>query len=120
VFTDENNFTDVPGFKHLTVAQFLSNCLNRLMPERVGATGFVATGSQQAANVFSGFYSEYLEKYPQIKDKVVDDAEVYITCELTNNFLETMNTLKDHFSDKPDVFICMDRVTHRTPSSGEV
>ena len=107
MLTDENNFTDVPGFKHLTVAQFLSNCLNRLMPERVGA------------NVFSGFYSEYLEKYPPIKDKVVDDAEVYITCELTNNFLETMNTLKDHFSDKPDVFICMDRVTHRTPSSGE-
>ena len=67
-----------------------------------------------------GFYSDYLEKYPPNNEEVVDDAEVYIiTCELTNNFLETMRTLKDHFIDKPHTHICMDRVTHRTPSTGE-
>ena len=33
-----------------------------------------------------------------------------------NNFLETMETLKDHFRNNPDIHICMDKVTHRTPS----
>jgi hypothetical protein len=87
------------------------------------ADGAILNQSQPSSQATSispmTFYSDYLEMYPPNKEKVVDDAEVYITCELTNNFLETMKTLKDHFIDKPHTSICMDRVTHRTPSTGE-
>lgn len=87
------------------------------------ADGAIPNQSQPSSQTTSisplTFYSDYLEMYPPNKEKVVDDAEVYITCELTNNFLETMKTLKDHFIDKPHTYICMDRVTHRTPSTGE-
>ena len=52
-------------------------------------------------------------------EKLVDDADVYVSCVLTNNFADTINALAAHFRDEPDIYICMDKLTHRTPSTGE-
>ncbi len=62
------------------------------------------------------FYSDYLLKFPPNDEKLVDYAQVYLTFELSNNFLTTMNTLRDHFNNQPDIYVSMENVTHKTPT----
>ena len=115
VFTDEKNFPNVSTkdgkestritrqLNDLTVTEFLDNCLKTIMTRTTDDI----------------FYADYLQKFPPNNEKLVDYAEVYITCELANNFMTTMNTLRDHFNNKPDTYIAIERITHRTPTKQE-
>ena len=115
VFIDEKKFSNVQvpvkdgkgsvmyltlQLKDLTVGEFLDYCLKQFL---------------MARTVDDIFYSDYLQKYPQNEEKIVDYAQVYIACEATSNFVNTMNTLRDQFENMPEVFIAMDRITHRLP-----
>jgi hypothetical protein len=63
------------------------------------------------------FLADYLAS--RSDEKLVDDADVYVSCALTNNFVDSMKALEIHFRNDPDIYICMDKLTHRTPSTGE-
>ena len=95
VFRDEAKFkkssTDLKG---VTVDDFVKDWLPQLMPE-----------------ASESVYAEYLLNYSTEKN-VVGEGQVYVSCVLKNNFLETLHTLEDHFRYCPDIFICMDRITH--------
>ena len=63
---------------------------------------------------------DYLLKFPLNNEKLVDDAEVFITCELASNFLTTMKTLKDHFNNKTDTYVAMEKVADQAVTNTKV
>ena len=63
------------------------------------------------------FFSDYLQQREKYNEKLVNYAEVFLTCELSNNFLSTMNTLREHFNNMPDIYIAIEKITHTTPSA---
>ena len=63
------------------------------------------------------FYSDYLLKFPPNNEKLVNYAEAYITCPMASNFLTTMNTMRDHFNNKPDTYVSIEKVTRKTATS---
>ena len=99
VFRDGEKFKGLEG---VTVSDFINVWLPKLMPEAP-----------------KSIYAEYLLNYSNGKD-VVGEGQVYVSFVLKNNFLETLNTLEDHFRYCPDIFICMDGITHRVPIEKEV
>ena len=100
VFLHEDNL-QVDGFKEKTVEGFV-NDLKQQLP---------------------GLYSDYLISNPpplqgDSKDStVVGAGEVHIICDPQDNFLDIMTALKEYFDKKatPDIYVCMDRLTHPTP-----
>jgi hypothetical protein len=101
VFLHEDNL-QVDGFKDKSVEGFV-NDLKQQLP---------------------GLYSDYLMSNPpqcdskdSKDDKVVGAGKVLIICDPQDNFLDIMTALKEYFDNKatPDIYVCMDRVTHPSP-----
>lgn len=98
VFLREDNL-QVDGFKDKSVEGFV-NDLQQQLPS---------------------LYSDYLMSNPPQCDskdsKVVGAGEVLIICDPQDNFLDIMTALKEYFDNKatPDIYVCMDRVTHPSP-----
>jgi hypothetical protein len=99
VFLHENH-VHFEGFKNKSVEDFLRD-LNKKLAEKEGT---------------EILFSKYLEKHLH---NAVGVAQVYIACEAKNKIKDTMIALKDHFRFSPDIYIAMDRVTHRTPYRGK-
>ncbi len=111
VFTKEESFpVDLRfGLKDISLADFLKTYLPNLMKSK----------PRHLKDKEDMSYLEYLEQgYENIDTKeYVGDGEVFIACELKNNFIDTMNTLKDHFRRTPDIHVCIDTLTHRLPTT---
>ena len=60
-------------------------------------------------------YLEYLETY---FPKVVGSGQVYISYDPKGNFHSTLDTLEQHFESNPHVYVCLDHITHRKPTTG--
>eukprot|EP01035_Chromulina_nebulosa_P023605 gene23605-30607_t len=119
VVTDEKKFSNVSirtkkdgketlstlQLNDLTMDEFLDQCLKPIL----------MTKSRDIE-----YFSDYLQTYPPNNEKLVDYAEAYITCPMTSNFLTTMNTLKDHFNNKPDTYVSIEKITRKTAAPSKV
>lgn len=105
VFTKKESFPDDLrfGLKYITLAEFLETYLPNLMKSK-------------PPNPKDVSYSVYLEQGYDTKE-YVGEGEVFIACERKNNFIDTMNTLKDHFRRTPDIHVCIDTLTHSVPKT---
>ena len=61
-------------------------------------------------------YVDYLRDH---LPSAVGPCEVYISYEGTGLFCNTIDTLRHHFQRNPDIFVCIDNITHRAPSTGD-
>ena len=64
-------------------------------------------------------YADYLlsNHHPRSASPVVGVGEFHIVCDPQDNFLDVMTTLKEYFDERstPDIYVCMDGVTHPVP-----
>lgn len=69
--------------------------------------------------LFLKFLSLVNEKKGLSKEKdhpVVGDGQVYIVCDFQSNFRDVLISLQEFFRTTPDIFVCMDGITHRPPA----
>jgi hypothetical protein len=50
--------------------------------------------------------------------QVVGSGQVYIVCDLESKFQDVLVSIEDYFRATPDIFVCMDGITHRPSVPG--
>ena len=61
-------------------------------------------------------YTDYLKRH---LPGVVGPAQVYVSYESSALFYNTLDTLNQHFEKDPDIYVCLDNITHSCPCKGE-
>ena len=82
-----------------------------LLPEQSEPNSKASSSENEAHQ-----YISYLEEHCP---SVVGPGQVYVSYDPEGLFYNTLETLKQHFESNPDVFVCLDNITHRRPTMGD-
>jgi hypothetical protein len=105
-----------PQMEKRTTRQFteiLKKKLRNLYNELPGSSAISTIGNVAIENFT---YLKYLEMYAPNE---VGPGQVYISYDPQSYFNNMLETIMHHFQSDPDIYVCIDEITHRRPCLGD-